>query len=427
MEFLTLTTFALAPATAPIDVAAPPRPAALPPDDSAWRVDAAPARSAECGSPFAGLSPAFLALGAGGGLGWRPASEAPTTKRRRASNGGAVPAGREVPLTRSASWHHTQSCGGPIGGCDGSRCREEAAAMRRCCSATQLDHMCDEHRARAEAQAGQQQQQRSQQPEGAPHQLGEAAALVAQHQQAQLESMLAQERACQLQQQQQQQQQEQPQALQWQPAPELWAAAPAVAAAAFEAQPQPQPPAQAEAAAPGAGGDAAAPVSRVLTCRTYLKRLNVTKQMADTLLPRIGPGAESGARAPDRASRDAAAGGSYVTLFRLPVVLVDEAGGEHEVAYEGSLCGPQKHLRLTAGWPAFIRAVGADVGDALVFERRAPARGGHIHVRVARGAGGGGAAGGVPAAAAEEGGAAAGRFVGAFAAVGGAALQGVAH
>lgn len=139
-------------------------------------------------------------------------------------------------------------------------------------------------------------------------------------------------------------------------------------------------------------------MTRVLTCRTYLKRLNVTKQMADHLLPRAPTAAA--AAGPDAADAQqqpgtpcSAAGGGYVTLFRLPVVLADEAGDEFTVYYEGSLCGPQKHLRLTAGWPAFIRAQGAGVGDAIVFERRGGAAAGVLHVRIVRGgdaAGGGG-------------------------------------
>ncbi|KAI8472672.1 MAG: hypothetical protein J3K34DRAFT_204331 [Monoraphidium minutum] len=133
-------------------------------------------------------------------------------------------------------------------------------------------------------------------------------------------------------------------------------------------------------------------VARTLGCKTYLKRLNVTKQMADHLLP-CADGATADANTA-AAAEAAAASGGYVTLFRVPVVLVDAGGGKHTVHYEGSLCSAQKHLRLTAGWPAFTRAAGAAVGDVVMFERRGAGRGGPLHVRVVRGAAAGPEAGG---------------------------------
>jgi hypothetical protein len=150
----------------------------------------------------------------------------------------------------------------------------------------------------------------------------------------------------------------------------------------------------------------------VLSCKTYLKRLNVTRQMADNILPAgaalagTGSAAATAAASPppsgdaDASAAPAAAagggststgggggGGTYITLFRVPVVLVDEAGVKWTVHYEGTLCRQQRHLRLTAGWPAFIRSQRAAVGDAIVFERRGRERG-RLWIRVLRGVGG---------------------------------------
>jgi hypothetical protein len=164
-------------------------------------------------------------------------------------------------------------------------------------------------------------------------------------------------------------------------------------------------------------------MTRVLTCKTYLKRLNVTKQMADHILPLpaavgahspdepaddtppAGPGSSgwaaphqqgstsSGSSAvPGGAAAASSASGGYITLFKLPVVLVDESNLEWTVQYEGTLCGQQRHLRITAGWPAFVRAQRAAVGDVVLFERRGGARR-VLHVRMLRAGGGDGAGG----------------------------------
>jgi hypothetical protein len=158
-------------------------------------------------------------------------------------------------------------------------------------------------------------------------------------------------------------------------------------------------------------------LTRVLSCKTYIKRLNVTRQMADNILPcgaalaGTGSGPAPATAAPLGASSDAdvptgggggsggapergcGGGGTYTTLFRVPVVLVDEAGTKWTVHYEGTLCRQQRHLRLTAGWPAFIRGQRVGVGDAIVFERRGRERA-RLWIRIARGGGAGSGAGG---------------------------------
>lgn len=158
--------------------------------------------------------------------------------------------------------------------------------------------------------------------------------------------------------------------------------------------------------------------TRQITCKTYLKRLNVTQYMSDNLLPTMegslrvssqktaAPGAMHGGRglgqrqhsrarsstaaasddeydphskasgAPAGAHGSAAAAGtgsgqrSYEMLFKVQVKLVDSAGTVWPVTYEGVLCAGQRHLRLTCGWSEFIKAKKIAIGDAITFEHR---------------------------------------------------------
>jgi hypothetical protein len=176
--------------------------------------------------------------------------------------------------------------------------------------------------------------------------------------------------------------------------------------------------------------------TRRISCRTYLKRLNVTQFMSDHLLP-LAPGS---ARAPGATRLPR----SYELLFKEVVTLVldrgtdggEDAHGADDaedprapqrrrtsedhsaggggpsspsarprrqtrdlasgssaspsrlscfpVTYEGVLCASQRHLRLTCGWSEFARASGLRVGDAVTFERRGEDRS-VLHVSIARG------------------------------------------
>eukprot|EP00775_Hariotina_reticulata_P012097 gene12097-12236_t len=157
--------------------------------------------------------------------------------------------------------------------------------------------------------------------------------------------------------------------------------------------------------------------TRQITCKTYLKRLNVTQYMSDHLLPRMEGSMRvssqrqqglvaaaaaihgSAAKASDdeyepaRGSSSssslrmcvsaaggnvsgagkAAGGGSgrtYEMLFKVQVKLVDCSGQVWPVTYEGVMCAGQRHLRLTCGWSELIKAKRISIGDAITFERR---------------------------------------------------------
>jgi hypothetical protein len=173
--------------------------------------------------------------------------------------------------------------------------------------------------------------------------------------------------------------------------------------------------------------------TRQITCKTYLKRLNVTQYMSDHLLPRMegslrvssqkqqvaaaGPAGSSARSAAggSSSSRDRWDGGSsapgshggsaagavsdddydpsngkgaagkassshkgsssssqrsYEMLFKVQVKLVDAVGQIWPVTYEGVMCAGQRHLRLTCGWSEFIKAKRLTIGDAVTFERR---------------------------------------------------------
>jgi hypothetical protein len=169
--------------------------------------------------------------------------------------------------------------------------------------------------------------------------------------------------------------------------------------------------------------------TRQITCKTYLKRLNVTQYMSDHLLPRMegsmrvssqrqqgaaaavaaaahGPAAKAPASHQQAASDDeyepakgssssslpasgvpaaagavsvpgrAAAGSAsgsgrtYEMLFKVQVKLVDYSGQVWPVTYEGVMCAGQRHLRLTCGWSELIKARRIGIGDAITFERR---------------------------------------------------------
>ncbi|WIA30052.1 hypothetical protein OEZ86_000147 [Tetradesmus obliquus] len=140
--------------------------------------------------------------------------------------------------------------------------------------------------------------------------------------------------------------------------------------------------------------------SRVISCKTYLKRLNITQPMAEHLLPhhdlhappqRHGSG---GCNAADDDAGDSPRGGggsrpggsSYELLFKEEVSIVDREGGRFRVQYEGVSCNAQKHLRLTSGWRDYIRAHNVEVGDTVVFERRGEERR-VLHVSLVKGDG----------------------------------------
>jgi hypothetical protein len=140
-----------------------------------------------------------------------------------------------------------------------------------------------------------------------------------------------------------------------------------------------------------------------VTCKTYLKRLNVTQFMSDHMLPCMegslrssshrpasarqpgtadsdgGAGQESDTDADQRPARSSGGGRargrqagqakSYEMLFKCQVKLVDPTGHAWPVMYEGVLCAGQRHLRLTCGWSEFIKARKIGIGDAVTFER----------------------------------------------------------
>lgn len=144
--------------------------------------------------------------------------------------------------------------------------------------------------------------------------------------------------------------------------------------------------------------------TRQVTCKTYLKRLNVTQFMSDHMLPCMEgslrnsshrpaaarqPGAAAAAdsaaqgsdteadqRPPGRSSgsskgrgRQAGQQKSYEMLFKCQIKLVDPTGQAWPVIYEGVLCAGQRHLRLTCGWSEFIKARKIAIGDSVSFER----------------------------------------------------------
>jgi hypothetical protein len=119
----------------------------------------------------------------------------------------------------------------------------------------------------------------------------------------------------------------------------------------------------------------------VITCKTYLKRLNITQPMAEHLLPYhdlYAPPARSGAAAaadddagdsPRGASSGSSKPGStYELLFKEEVTVVDREGGRFRVQYEGVSCNQQKHLRLTSGWRDYIRAHNVEVGECAAAQ-----------------------------------------------------------
>ncbi|KAF6257315.1 hypothetical protein COO60DRAFT_1240456 [Scenedesmus sp. NREL 46B-D3] len=142
--------------------------------------------------------------------------------------------------------------------------------------------------------------------------------------------------------------------------------------------------------------------SRVITCKTYLKRLNITQPMAEHLLPyhdlhappsRHGSGGCAAATDDDAAdsprgnsNSSGKPGSSYELLFKEEVAVVDREGARFRVQYEGVSCNQQKHLRLTSGWRDYIRAHNVEVGDTVVFERRGEERR-VLHVSIVKGDG----------------------------------------
>lgn len=142
--------------------------------------------------------------------------------------------------------------------------------------------------------------------------------------------------------------------------------------------------------------------ARVITCKTYLKRLNITQPMAEQLLPyhNVNSAALHSSRATAAAAAAAVtesadsdvdahadadlahpnegkdipsstgsagnAGSSYELLFKETVTLLDSSGNTYSVQYEGVSCNNQKHLRLTKGWVHFTRANNVNVGESLV-------------------------------------------------------------
>lgn len=106
--------------------------------------------------------------------------------------------------------------------------------------------------------------------------------------------------------------------------------------------------------------------TRVITCKTYLKRLNITQPMAQHLMPLHDLNVLPGAAAAGDSSN------SYELLFKDEITIINAAMGQpFRVTYEGVACNGQKHLRLTAGWRDFVRAnsVAVGAGSALCSVR----------------------------------------------------------
>lgn len=110
--------------------------------------------------------------------------------------------------------------------------------------------------------------------------------------------------------------------------------------------------------------------SRVITCKTYLKRLNITQPMAEHLLPlhdlnpstpRAGGYEGSSGGAGDESPKRP--GSTYEQLFKEQITIVDDQGSTFRVQYEGVSCNAQKHLRLTSGWRDYIRSHNVQVGE----------------------------------------------------------------
>ncbi len=55
--------------------------------------------------------------------------------------------------------------------------------------------------------------------------------------------------------------------------------------------------------------------------------------------------------------------GSYDTLFRVPVMMIDEEGRRWPLTYEGVTCRGQRHFRFTHGWRKFVSCRCIDVGE----------------------------------------------------------------
>jgi hypothetical protein len=115
----------------------------------------------------------------------------------------------------------------------------------------------------------------------------------------------------------------------------------------------------------------------VITCKTYLKRLNITQPMAEHLLPYhdlhapptrrssgcTGMDDDGGDSPRGTSSGNSKPGSSYELLFKEDVAVVDREGARFRVQYEGVSCNQQKHLRLTSGWRDYIRAHNVEVGE----------------------------------------------------------------
>ncbi|KAI8469780.1 MAG: hypothetical protein J3K34DRAFT_422783 [Monoraphidium minutum] len=108
-------------------------------------------------------------------------------------------------------------------------------------------------------------------------------------------------------------------------------------------------------------------MSRQISCKAYLKRLNITQPMAEALLPEMAR-----ATAPRGGSCAAGqgAGRHYELLFKSDITLVDGDARKWQLVYEGAVCNTQRHLRLTSGWRDFVRGHNIQVGDTVTFERR---------------------------------------------------------
>jgi hypothetical protein len=110
--------------------------------------------------------------------------------------------------------------------------------------------------------------------------------------------------------------------------------------------------------------------SRLITCKTYLKRLNITQPMAEHLLPPhdLSLPAIKACTSTNGEGEDGEGNSKrgYEQMFRDQIVLVDEAGVSFKVQYEGVSCNAQKHLRLTCGWRDYIRKHGVEVGECAI-------------------------------------------------------------
>lgn len=106
--------------------------------------------------------------------------------------------------------------------------------------------------------------------------------------------------------------------------------------------------------------------SKKITCATYCKRLHLTRDIVDTIMPHT---THFQSDVNNSAGSPAVSDVKYELLFRHTVHLVDEHGVSWPMKYEGVKCRSQRHYRLTNGWSLLMRAKNVQIGDTVTFER----------------------------------------------------------